>query len=144
MTVVIFLSCTPHVGNSWKSGTSSDLQWPRATTVSCLSWCGISLIAHHLTSECPEDPGECHSMPLLFTEPFVGGSSFVFVKDKAPASICRLIQSLLSYLLPFFSSVLGTMALLLWKGTHKGCSCHLNFAGMFLPAMAGSLSPHQS
>lgn len=51
------------------------------------------------------------------------------------ASVCRLLWSLLSFQLPFFSSAS------LLQRAHKGSSCHLNLAGMFLPGGWLTFSP---
>lgn len=147
MTVVIFLSCTAHIRNSClpsiqtyrKPGTSSDLRWPRLPQ--SLAWVNVVSLWLHTTSlqSVPKILVNVNqSLPLVLTEPFVGDSSFVFVKDEALARVCRLLWNLLSYQLPFFPSAL------LLQRAHKGCSSHLNLAGMFLPAMAGSLSPLES
>lgn len=114
-TVVISLSCTAHIRNSClpsiqtyrKPGTSSDLRWPRLPQ--SLAWVNVVSLWLHTTSL----PSVAKSLvnvnqstPLVLTEPFVGGSSFVFVKDEALARVCRLLWSLLSYQLPFFHLLL--------------------------------------
>lgn len=110
MTAVIFLSCTAHIRNSclpsirtyWKPGASSDLRLPRLPQ--SLAWVNVVSLWLHTTSlqSVPKILVNVNqSIPLVLTEPFVGGSSFVFVKDEALTSVCRLLWSLLSYQLPF-------------------------------------------
>lgn len=144
MTAVIFLSCTAHIRNSclpsirtyWKPGASSDLRLPRLPQ--SLAWVNVVSLWLHTTSlqSVPKILVNVNqSIPLVLTEPFVGGSSFVFVKDEALTSVCRLLWSLLSYQLPF-----PPPSASLLQRAHKG-SCHFNLAGMFLPAMAAHFLP---
>lgn len=139
MTVVIFLSCTAHIRNSClpsiqtyrKPGASSDLRWPRLPQ-SLARVNVVSLFAHHLMSECPEDPGDCqaeHATRAWLEAPLL------FLSKMKLASVCRLLWSLLSFQLPFFSSAS------LLQRAHKGCSYHLNLAGMFLPGGWLTVSP---
>lgn len=129
-------SCLPSIQTYWKPGASSDLRWPRLPQ--SLAWVNVVYLWLHTTSlqSVPKILVTVkQSTPLVLSEPLVGGSSFAFVKDEALASVCRLLWSLLSFQLPFFSSAS------LLQRVHKGCSCHLNLAGMFLPGGWLTFSP---